>query len=135
MSQYLCAMGTDMSNSIRVLQPFLKAGMWVFNDEAVGLREEPFVSGIDDMIFKVFEQKHGRETREGDKVTLVFSADPFPGCQIHLEWMRGDVGNSEREGNWYRAGELDMDGWLCPALFKYFERAPQNLYIEFREAK
>src|SRR3974377_880951 len=90
-------------NSIRVLQPFLKAGMWVLNDEAVGRHEEPFVAGIDDMIFKAFNQMHGRKAEEGDKITLVFSADPFPGSEIHLEWVEGDTENAEKRGNWYKA--------------------------------
>jgi hypothetical protein len=122
-------------NSIRVLQPFLKAGMWVFNDEAVGLREEPFVAGIDDMIFKAFNRMHGRKAREGDKVTLVFSADPFPGSEIHLEWVEGDTENMEKRGNVYKAvtGAVEgMQGWLCPALFRYFTEAPRNLYIQLR---
>jgi hypothetical protein len=24
-----------------------------------------------------------------------------------------------------------MEGWLCPALFKYFAEAPQELYAQF----
>jgi hypothetical protein len=23
-----------------------------------------------------------------------------------------------------------MDGWLCPAMFKYFKQAPKNLYVK-----
>jgi hypothetical protein len=23
-----------------------------------------------------------------------------------------------------------MEGWLCPALFKYFEKAPKEIYIK-----
>jgi hypothetical protein len=23
-----------------------------------------------------------------------------------------------------------MEGWLCPALFKYFEEAPPELYVQ-----
>jgi len=29
--------------------------------------------------------------------------------------------------------ELDLEGWLCPALLKYFEEAPQNIYAQFKE--
>ena len=35
-------------------------------------------------------------------------------------------------GNWYRAEGIDLEGWLCPALLKYFERPPQKLYAQFR---
>lgn len=33
-------------------------------------------------------------------------------------------------GNTYYCEALDMEGWLCPALFKYFEEAPKNLYAK-----
>jgi hypothetical protein len=23
-----------------------------------------------------------------------------------------------------------MEGWLCPALFKYFEKAPKQIYVQ-----
>jgi hypothetical protein len=31
------------------------------------------------------------------------------------------------EGNWYRADERPIEGWLCPPLFHYFEEAPREL--------
>lgn len=36
------------------------------------------------------------------------------------------------EGMWYFAPSLDMEGWLCPALFKYFDEAPTKLYAQFK---
>jgi len=32
-------------NAIRAIHPFRYEGLWVFDDETVGLRQEPFVSG------------------------------------------------------------------------------------------
>jgi hypothetical protein len=32
-------------NAIRVIHPFRHEGLWIFDDETVGLRQEPFVSG------------------------------------------------------------------------------------------
>jgi hypothetical protein len=32
--------------------------------------------------------------------------------------------------NWYRSEEPAMEGWLCPALFRYFDEAPRNLYVK-----
>lgn len=43
----------------------------------------------------------------------------------HLERIRRQDG-----GNWYTSAELKLDGWLCPALYKYFKTAPQKLYIK-----
>jgi hypothetical protein len=34
-------------------------------------------------------------------------------------------------GNWYYSRELCIEGWLCPALFKYFDVAPQTIYAKF----
>jgi hypothetical protein len=33
------------------------------------------------------------------------------------------------DGNWYRSDEPPTEGWLCPALFHYFEQAPPELYV------
>ena len=55
---------------------------------------------------------------------LLFSATPFPGHQYQLTWLREEFG-----GNWYRCVQLEMDGWLCPALFKYFDEAPDTIYL------
>ena len=38
------------ANSIFVIQPYWYADTWVFDDPAVGLSKEPFVSGIPQMI-------------------------------------------------------------------------------------
>ena len=59
----------------------------------------------------------------GKGFRLLFSERPFPGYTVKLEWRREEYG-----GNWYYSPELEIEGWLCPALFKYFESAPQELY-------
>jgi hypothetical protein len=56
---------------------------------------------------------------------MLFSASPFPGAQVTLEWLREEFG-----GNWYRWPEGKMEGWLCPALFKYFDQAPPRLFAK-----
>jgi hypothetical protein len=33
-------------------------------------------------------------------------------------------------GNVYRWVGSGMEGWLCPALFKYFAEAPQEIYLK-----
>jgi hypothetical protein len=42
--------GHAMSNQIHVIAPYRQASTWVFDDPAVGLKGEPFVSGIPEMI-------------------------------------------------------------------------------------
>jgi hypothetical protein len=108
-----------MGNQIYVISPYRQASTWVFDDPAVGLKAEPFVSGIPEMIDALVKSipraEHG--------FRLLFSAAPFPGYQIEL--MRG---RSEYGGVWYRWAATDMEGWLCPALFKYFIDPPARLY-------
>ena len=55
---------------------------------------------------------------------LLFAATPFPGYTVDLKWRREEYG-----GNWYYSPKFDLEGWLCPALFKYFDKAPTDLYV------
>jgi len=60
---------------------------------------------------------------------LLFSSSPFPGYQKRLVWRREEFG-----GNWYASDDPPREGWLCPALFRYFDEAPPELYVK-AEAK
>ena len=63
---------------------------------------------------------------EGSRgVALLFSAKAFPGHQKELKWLCGDSG-----GNYYALNDPPMEGWICPAMFKYYSEAPQNLYVK-----
>lgn len=110
-------------NAIIAIHPYKTQGLWVFDDERVGLREEPFVSGADTIIDRMVSVIPGAE----QGFTLLFSIQPFPGFQLELDWLRPDL-----SGNWYRASAIDMEGWLCPALLRYFEAPPPKLYAQFR---
>ncbi len=35
----------------------------------------------------------------------------------------------ESGGTWYYSDHYKMEGWLCPALFKYFPTAPREIYV------
>jgi hypothetical protein len=108
-------------NVINVIAPYKHHGMWVFDDPRVGLSQEPFVAGADTMIDRVVtdipDAEHG--------FIMIFSATAFPGHQYCLDWRREESG-----GNIYYAAQLDMEGWLCPALLKYFPEAPKQLYVQ-----
>lgn len=110
-------------NAIMAIHPYRHHGLWVFDDPAVGLLQEPFVAGADAIIDRAVAQIPDAESG----FTLLFSAHPFPGHQLQFEWRR-----EEMSGNWYYSPALDMEGWLCPALLKYFERAPTRIYAQFR---
>jgi hypothetical protein len=110
-------------NAIIAIHPYKYEGLWVFDDAKVGLRQEPFVSGADTIIGTMVQEIPNAESG----FTLLFSATPFPGYQAAFEWRRPDLG-----GNWYYSPELDAEGWLCPALFKYFDSAPEKIYAQFK---
>ena len=93
--------------------------MWVFDDPNVGLMREPFVSGIDEMIDEMV--KNIPNASKGFR--LLFSSSPFPQYDVKLEHRRPEYG-----GNWYYCEKYNMEGWLCPALFKYFSTTPKELY-------
>jgi hypothetical protein len=120
-------MATQSANSLFVIQPYWHAGTWVFDDERVGLVREPFVAGVPEMIDRLVELAGITDARSGFR--LLFSAAPFPGYAARFQKVRGDLG-----GTWYRTtrdrAAPAAEGWLCPALFKYFDDAPEQLYAK-----
>jgi hypothetical protein len=108
-------------NSIHVIHPYKHEGTWVFDDPSVGLVQEPFVDGADAII----ERLVAAIPDAARGFTLLFAAAPFAGANARLDWRRADAG-----GNWYYLEALAMEGWLCPALFKYFSAAPPTLYVQ-----
>jgi hypothetical protein len=108
-------------NAINVIAPYRTLGMWVFDDPRVGLVQEPFVSGADTMIDRAVA--HIPDAAGG--FVMVFAAVPFPGHQFRLEWRRAEGG-----GNWYVSPELGLEGWLCPALMRYFDQPPAAIYVQ-----
>jgi hypothetical protein len=116
-----------MPNQIKIIAPYWADDLaaWVFGDLDVGLIQEPFVSGVPEMIDWLV--KDIANARSGYRLT--FSAAPFPGYQKKMLWRREEMG-----GDWYATDDPPMEGWLCPALFRYFDTAPSELYVK-AEAK
>lgn len=111
---------------------------WVFDDERTGLKEEAFVFGMTEMISRFVEAKSISNAEKG--FALTFGMEPFD-HDAELAWlspaevaMEFDCSPTQlpANGNWYRgliAGE-EMVGWLCPALFCYFDHAPAKIYVK-----
>jgi len=110
-------------NAIWVITPYRHNGMWVFDDPDKGLDKEPFVAGADEIIDLAVADIP--DAAEG--FNLVFSAHAFPGHQYVFERRE-----SEADGYWYESEGLGMKGWLCPALFKYYDEAPERLFAQFQ---
>ena len=118
------------TNSIYTLDAYRHAGMWVFDDDSVGLVKEPFVAGAD----IVFDHLAGRHL-DGTKtnVSVAFSTTPIPGHDVHAV-LTGADGN---DGHFYKVEKFEGDDdmvafpfWLCPALLKYYDTAPSDIYIK-----
>lgn len=107
-----------------VLKPYKYLGTWVFDDPSTGLEKEAFVAGVPEILEGLLAANGIplEEAEQGFKLT--FSSVAFPGYQLQAIWSREEAG-----GNWYKEKETGHEGWLCPALFKYFESAPAALFI------
>lgn len=108
-------------NSLFVIAPYKFEGVWVFDDPKVGLLQEPFVSGADTILDILTENL----PNAANGFKLIFSPEPFPGYSARFVWNR-----TEYNGNWYSWPDRGIEGWLCPALFKYYEAAPKELYVK-----
>ncbi len=112
------------------IYPYLDptSGCWVFDDEQAGLKAEPFVLGMSEMITRLVQELRIPQAQEGFQ--LDFDSRPGP-HDLELFWVRAENPRDPMAGNWYRglvAGQ-DMEGWLCPALYKYFESAPRRIFV------
>ncbi|KYC38303.1 hypothetical protein WA1_38900 [Scytonema hofmannii PCC 7110] len=110
-----------MSNFLMAIFPYRYEDTWVFDDKAVGLEREPFVCGVSQMIDNLVENIPNADM--GFK--LIFSQNPFPGYQAELIHSREEYG-----GHWYCWQEKEKEGWLCPALFRYFDLVPNKIYCK-----
>ncbi|MBX7246752.1 MAG: hypothetical protein K1X53_14745 [Candidatus Sumerlaeaceae bacterium] len=112
------------TNAIRMLEPFqMPGGIWVFDDPAFGLKREPFVGTINDMIDHFLARK-GIPAEQG--FVMYFSDRPIPNHDTHLVWEQSD---GPECGDWYVCPELNVSGWLCPALLHYFKTPPKDIYV------
>lgn len=120
------------------LFPYLLGSTWVFDDERTGLKEEAFVLGMSEMISRMIEQKDIPRAAQG--FTMTFSDQCFDGYDVELVWLRSDDTQvvpgadgsaSQYWGNWYKGevADLEMEGWLCPALGLYFSAAPKRIFV------
>ena len=118
-----------IENSIMTLTTYKWKGMWVFDDADRNLVKEPFVSGADTLLDIIAE--------ENDKVNLTISANVFPGTTHVIDRVsksgEGSGGGTDyiylyKEENSKLIDHLPV--WLCPALFKFFDKAPRNIYIK-----
>jgi hypothetical protein len=105
-------------NQVNVIFAYKIHNQWMFDDETKGLKREAFVAGADTILES--------QAKGADTITLLFSDGPFPDAH---KFTRGA---HDGTGDWYSSRSLKSRGWLCPALLKYFDTAPKELYVQFR---
>ena len=98
----------------------------MFDDPERGLTREALVAGVPEIIEKATRLAGITNPQYG--FLALFSKAPFPGGNIQLQWVRAEAWG----GNTY-VWE-GQEGWLCPALFKYFEEAPKTIHLQIRPA-
>ena len=118
-------------NAINIIKPYKWEGMWVFDDENVNLHREPFVAGIPEIIEAIL---YSKKIDGENGFLMLFSDAEFKGADIMVEWTRFEGG-----GDIYKLTDWEfgkdfphMEGWLCPALRKYYKDAPKNIYIQVK---
>lgn len=126
------------NRKMMTLYPYLLGQTWVFDDARTGLKEEAFVLGMSEMIFRLVQEKNITDAAKG--FAMHFSDEPFEGFDAELTWLRSDDSQvmpgqdgsaSQMLGNWYKGilfGQ-QMEGWLCPALGLYFGSAPARIFV------
>jgi hypothetical protein len=92
-------------------------GGWSFDDQSVGLYQEPFVLGVPEIIDSL--------VGDATKISILFSQDEFPEITTKFTFMKEDM-----MGAWYREEKTRKVGWLCPALKKYYSTLPETIYIK-----
>lgn len=107
-------------NAISMINPYKHKGQWVFDDESKELDKEPFVAGADDLITMLLNGE--------DKCTILFSESAFKGHEHVVTHVK-----PEMDGNTYFHEEFQHELWLCPALLKYFEKPPKQIYFQIKQ--
>jgi len=116
-------------NSIYCIHPYQWNGLWVFDDPVHGLTREPFVAGANTVIDLATQAIPHAE--EG--FNLLFSASPFPPMHQDAQTLELKLKEESptRTGSTYVCEQFGLEAWLCPALYRYYERAPAYLFAQF----
>ena len=93
---------------------------WAFDDASRDIIQEPFVSGIPEIINHYVPENI-------ERAILTFSPLPFPGYTISLSLDKAKAKDLE---TWYIDDNTGMRGWLCSVLFQYMNPAPAKIYAK-----
>jgi hypothetical protein len=94
---------------------------WFMDDPTKGIIMEPLVRGVPEIIASIV----GRKV---DRLYVTFTSES-QAAHTHVLVRK----LPEDGGFWYQLQDTTMKGWLCPVLMQYFEEAPANLYLSWRQ--
>tara|TARA_R110001592_G_scaffold114605_3_gene314569 strand:+ start:440 stop:1078 length:639 start_codon:yes stop_codon:yes gene_type:complete len=126
---------------IRSIEPYMCHGEWAFDDDTTGLVQEAFVCGMSEILDFCLEDSGIDPEEVGDGFKLTFSKDKWPDSTHSLTWLGDSEGGNDYEldsecrnltiHNSDRRYDVPegMKGWLCPALYHYFDDAPEKIYL------
>ena len=93
---------------------------WFFDDPSRGIYLEEFVEGVPDLIIELAEDP--KVTR----IQLEVSTIPITKANGALHRIT-EEDTLQSEGVFYSMGSLK--GWFCPTFWKYFDKAPDTLWV------
>ena len=112
-----------MTNALNILKLYWSEGCWMYDDSEHGRFREPLVLGASEAVDALRLLDGLPQAR--DPFQILFSAAEFPAAH------RAQLLREESGGNWYVfVGQYE--GWLCPALFDFFDAAPAELWVKAR---
>ena len=113
----------NSGNAMMHLNLYKTGTTWQFDDAVFGIKAEPFVLGMSEIISSYLDKKK-------KKCKAIFSLNEFPGCDT-LTLIEPDSG-----GGWYTVtdsenpGTKGMKGWLCPVTRVYLQDIPEKIYYK-----
>jgi hypothetical protein len=114
---------SNSGNAMMHLNLYKTGTTWQFDDATFGIKAEPFVLGMSEIITSYFHKNK-------KKCKAIFSLNKFPGCDT-LTLIEPDAG-----GGWYTVtdsenpGTKGMKGWLCPVTRVYLQNIPEKIYYK-----
>ena len=106
-----------MNNTIMTIKMWKEENTWMFNDDIHGLIREPFVGETNQALDFI--------ANGSNPTTILFSASDFPGA---VKLFTAPV--QEYGGATFICEQIKAKCWLCSAMWFYFNKLPQSIYIK-----
>jgi hypothetical protein len=107
---------------------------WCFDIPVMGIEDEPFVSGMEDIIDKQLIKADKLAAAKKHGICVLFSGGSVkPKAFSHGHYFSLTRQRQDNGGCWYKEPESGYEGWLCPNLYQYFASPPNTIHICIRD--